>query len=617
MTDREIASQPRGRFSVAAIHSWLAWLASTPGRRTALLLVALIVAGVGIRLYGFNAPILDHHFLRQADTAAIARNFAEGNMNILMPQVDWRGASPGYVEAEFQLYSYATAVLYRLFGEDVRFGRLLNIALYVASSILQFHMARRMFDSRAGVFAVLFFGFAGMNIYFNRVFQPDTLMVLASMAALHFYWVWSEEDGWANFALSALGLAIALLIKPINVYLALPLLYLSHRRFGWALFLKPQLWLYGGIVLAPPILWYMHAYGLWLDYGNTLFRSYAHIDLGWLFGSSWPGPLVSARWSSFASDLVFRLFFLVTSPAGILFVVVGSGVAIAERKLLLGYLIAGFAVTILVFGDQHRSHDYYQLPMVYAVALLMGAGAARLWAARQPPDMGALLVWLGLALLSFWWFGLWDVEQSDHIYGSGGTRLIYLAAASLVVGALALSRFLPPRFAALLPVRPVLGALIAMVVAFGAWQASRLEQTFRGNPIRPAYAERIAALTARDEPLVIAYHWPRPGWVQHRTAQGEDLGYDPVDFFLSRRKGWSVQGAELTPDFLEELRRRGARAFATYCCVSIQPSVFDVNPALRDYLACAYPPLEVAERWWIYRLDEPLVEDPLARCATS
>ena len=59
--------------------------------------------GVILRLIQLQAPILGIHSWRQADTAAMARHFALEGTPIWLPQIDWSGASPGYVECEFPL----------------------------------------------------------------------------------------------------------------------------------------------------------------------------------------------------------------------------------------------------------------------------------------------------------------------------------------------------------------------------------------------------------------------------------------------------------------------------------------------------------------------------------
>ena len=84
--------------------------------KTTWVLVTLLVAGVLARLYHIDAPLMEYRSYRQNDNAALARNFYEGGMNIFYPQVDWRGNSPGYAEAEFQLYNFSVALLYCVFG---------------------------------------------------------------------------------------------------------------------------------------------------------------------------------------------------------------------------------------------------------------------------------------------------------------------------------------------------------------------------------------------------------------------------------------------------------------------------------------------------------------------
>ncbi|NJL87139.1 MAG: hypothetical protein HC886_16055 [Leptolyngbyaceae cyanobacterium SM1_1_3] len=55
-----------------------------PYSRLFLLALALLV-----RLYNLQSPIIGVHSWRQADTAALARNFYENGLNFFYPQVDW------------------------------------------------------------------------------------------------------------------------------------------------------------------------------------------------------------------------------------------------------------------------------------------------------------------------------------------------------------------------------------------------------------------------------------------------------------------------------------------------------------------------------------------------
>ena len=64
-------------------------------------LLGIVVLGLVVRLFEVGEPLIDKQAWRQADTAAIARNYFEEGYELLWPRVDWRGATSGYVELNF------------------------------------------------------------------------------------------------------------------------------------------------------------------------------------------------------------------------------------------------------------------------------------------------------------------------------------------------------------------------------------------------------------------------------------------------------------------------------------------------------------------------------------
>ena len=84
-------------------------------------LVAILLAGLGLRLVEIGAPLIDQQAWRQTDTAAIARNYLEEGLDRpFHPRVDWRGDTLGYVEMNFPLFPYSVAVLYAAAGGDTQ-----------------------------------------------------------------------------------------------------------------------------------------------------------------------------------------------------------------------------------------------------------------------------------------------------------------------------------------------------------------------------------------------------------------------------------------------------------------------------------------------------------------
>lgn len=90
-----------------------------------LLVGALLVLGFGVRLYKIDNPIADWHSWRQADTAAVTRNFVKYGVNPFLPRYDDLSDVSGY---GFNLQGYRL-VEFPLFN-------LLHYSLYSLSSIL-------------------------------------------------------------------------------------------------------------------------------------------------------------------------------------------------------------------------------------------------------------------------------------------------------------------------------------------------------------------------------------------------------------------------------------------------------------------------------------------------
>ncbi len=495
-----------------------------------ILLFLVISLGTLARLYHIKQPLLGLNEWRMCDTAAVTRNFYEGSMDILYPQIDWRGNSPGYVESEFPIYQFLVATLYRLFGPHDWLGRLFNVAVYSLSAFLLVRITRLLFNDQSALLAVLFYSVVPLGYVYTRSFQPDVLMAFASLASVYYFLIWTEEGGWVRFVVSALATSTAVLIKPTSLYLGLPLLYLCHRQFGWRLFDRPLLWLYSALVLVPAMFWYSHAWSLWQQYGNT-------------FGVFGPGmklssPKVFAQlWRSLAEKLLSRLFYLIATPAGIVLLLVGSLKTPRDKNYVLHWWVVGFGISVMLAAPGHEGHDYYQLPILFVTAAWMGCGTV----------------------------ALWDQEMISR-------RLAL----------------------------PVILALLLLVVGFSIRKIPRMIQMSERDRARASFAAHVKELTETDA-LIIFVRPTAPFWhLQHRTANGEYLTSEPVDFYLSHRKGWSIDENQGSPEFIDTLRKRGARYFATF-----YPQIFARHPEAKIVLDRCYAPVEVTEGWAIYRLDAP------------
>jgi 4-amino-4-deoxy-L-arabinose transferase-like glycosyltransferase len=368
------------------------------------LLWVIILLGIAVRLYRIDGPFPDWHYYRQFDTAAIARNFSEHSLNILYPQVDWGGNSRGYVEVEFQVFTFMVAVLYRVFGVHESLGRILNLFFYAGTALLLYRLARDVYGRRTALFAVGFYAFLPLSYSVSHNFQPDTFMVLCTLAGIYYFFRWTEDMQWKWLAISFAGLAIAVLIKPFCLYAGVPLIYLCHRKFAWRFLAKPVLWAYALLIVLPMVAWYIHAYHLWTIYGNTF----------GIFGGRVKGVYLGgdvATVGTLLHNLGWRLVWEIATPVGLLLLLAGLFVRPPSGNYVFHWWALGFLATIPAIPSGHSGHNYYQLPLVLIVAPAMAYGLVRLI------DRGTLSWRMAGAVcglfLAFCAWGIWPMIASS------------------------------------------------------------------------------------------------------------------------------------------------------------------------------------------------------------
>ena len=347
--------------------------------------LALVAVALALRCYGLAAPLLDYHSWRQADTAAIARNYTTNGYRLLFPQVDWGGQTPGYVESEFPLYAYSLALLYGAFGIHEWLGRLLT-ALAGAAAVaalyglmLASHTApapRR----RAARYAALALALMPFPIYFGRTVMPDTLMLAGAILAIWTFQRWLARPSAGRLAAALLCGTLAPLAKTPNLLIvAVPLAYLIWAmrppRRCW-----PALACYGVCFLVPSLLWLRHAHTLPLDPRLSFGIGEKLFDLRLLRDPQF--YLLLARLSLWD----------VLTPVGVPFFALGllppsvadhqpeerSGIdALRAPEWLPHAWLLGVGLFLFAGAAGVAGQDYYILPIAGPAAMVIGSGIDR------------------------------------------------------------------------------------------------------------------------------------------------------------------------------------------------------------------------------------------------
>jgi 4-amino-4-deoxy-L-arabinose transferase-like glycosyltransferase len=355
------------------------------GAGTALALI--LALGAGLRLLSVNAAFVDAHAWRQLDTAAMARNFYEGSFFPFDPQVDW-GGRHGYLEAECPLVPALIALLYRAFGFHEILGRFVIIGFSLGLIWCTYRLALAL-DGRLPVAraAAFLMAMSPAAVFFGRIVIPDTPMVFFTALALVGFVEFGREGSQRWLALGAAALAVACLLKLPAVFVGPAIVTALVRARGWAVFRDWRVWAAAIIPLAITAGWYWRAHLVFERTGLTMGILGTQAKVYPPYVSPGPWPSEYSKWSTVAllSDFDFyqrmfmRFYHFLLLPAGFVGAIVG---AVLWRRgsgpILFAWLVSmiGF---VLIAGEVHRVHEYYQLPFVVMGAVTFGVAARPLF----------------------------------------------------------------------------------------------------------------------------------------------------------------------------------------------------------------------------------------------
>lgn len=329
----------------------------------------ILLIGFTVRLYRIDNPVADWHSWRQADTAAVARNFYKEGFNPLFPKGD--DMSPVGKDnpnlrrlrfVEFPIYNSLVYFLYVLNGGvDEKLARLVSIFMSLGSMIFIYLIVKRYWDTFTALVASFIFAVLPFNIYFSRTILPEPTLVFFSLGMFYFVDRMIFEDKIKILLASIFFTAMAFLIKPMAVFYLLPLIYsfLIKEKRIWPIPAKYFIW--ASISFLPLLGWRM-----WMNqYPDGIPAS------NWLFNGNGI-RFRPAFWKWIVGDRFGREILTVT---GSVLFVIGAIIKPLPRegKLLQWFLVSSLAF-LAVFATGNVMHDYYQTFIIPALSIFTARG---------------------------------------------------------------------------------------------------------------------------------------------------------------------------------------------------------------------------------------------------
>lgn len=336
-----------------------------------IILSIILLVGFVVRLYKIDNPVADWHSWRQADTAAVSRNYVNDGINLFYPTYDDVSSIQSGIDnptgirmVEFPIYNALHAYIYKsfqVFSLEI-WGRLLTAIITLLTAIMLFLLAKKHYSSKVGLLTAFFFLFIPFNIYFSRVILPDPLGVLFAVSGLYFFGI--------NNIASSIFYALAFLQKP---YFGVFLIPIFPELLDFKKIKRNILFLIA--VGMPFILWRfwtsMHPEGIpfykWAFNGDRIRFHPAWFK--WIFGE--------------------RLGILVLGVGGIVPFTVGiirkykqSLPLRGKKNFAVLFLLSSLAYLVIVATANVR-HDYYQIMIIPSIALILALGTSWLWKNNQ------------------------------------------------------------------------------------------------------------------------------------------------------------------------------------------------------------------------------------------
>jgi 4-amino-4-deoxy-L-arabinose transferase-like glycosyltransferase len=359
----------------------------------------------------------------------------------------------------------------------------------------------------AGFLAGLFMVLSPLFVYFGRAFIDDVPSLSFALAGLWGIATWAKTDSRRALVLGIAAITLAVLIKPVALYIYFPVVAVLWERWEWRALRRPEAWAIMILPLLPNLAWYAWA--------RQIGQQYLTFGLGGSATSESQDYIAFSKWGSvdfvlsrlFLEQMARRLWREILLHAGMIALVLGLGAFVRWRlpgRLVIAALLFGVLLFTAVSARAQWVHNYYQLPLAAGLAPFIGLGLAALWHGGNP---------------------LPSAQQSHP--RPLRQRLSQWAALALVLWLAVFSaRKLP--------------------IYYHDWQGWIPDEVALVQTLT-APTDRIVTVAFDGSPTLL-YHLHRPGWV------ADYLNPDS----LAQVPGYIDRGAQLV--ILQDLHRRGCEA---------------------------------------------------------
>ena len=368
-----------------------------------------LLVSVGLHWNLFPLDIQGWHNWRQSQTMWNVRNFVRYDNNIYNPRTsEFNGSNDNLLRLEFPVMQWGIAQVARVTGEEVMTARII-VWIIGAVGLAGFFLLLLTlgFPPWLAVTGTVLLQFSPLFYFYTVSIIPDVLALTAAIWYLYWMFGFFRDERWWQAAAAAAALSLATLAKlPYAMFGIVGLVYvLSHLIRGGRLQQKPLgAGLLHLLLLYPAYRWYAWVMPTWGS-SPTLTGIF-----GYQNNAEENRRIFTFFWEQYIPyDLL--------SPAVWGLFIVGALFPYARRvSVRYGVYVWSLAIVTIVYAILQSNtitivHDYYLLPFLPWMYIVITAGAGRLyhWLDRPGWRPVAILV-LGVCAAGAA-YAAWDLRQ--------------------------------------------------------------------------------------------------------------------------------------------------------------------------------------------------------------
>jgi len=322
-----------------------------------------------LRLIGItNAPLEIGHNWRQSLTNMIARNFLEGNANMLYPQIDMAGNQTGIIGSEFPFYNYLIYLVSLVFGYSHWYGRLINLIVSSFGTYFFYLLVEKVCNKKVAFNASIVL-LSSIWFAYSRKIMPDTFSVSLVIIGLFYGYMYLTTGTFGKlflfFLFTTLGMLCKIpalsLVSVISIILIVKEIP-ANRKLIVLILTTLSLIIVG--------LWYFY----WVPYLLETYHYQLYFPKGLIEGFKEIIPLLPDFFEKFYFSSLCSYIALAFVVGGLFFIFKSK-----DFYLKTGILIItiSFFIFILKTGSVFPLHTYYIIPFTPVMALAAGYGLSK------------------------------------------------------------------------------------------------------------------------------------------------------------------------------------------------------------------------------------------------